>query len=120
MKKKLSFMKASRNCLPERLVCDASVDPNPKCEAWGHYKYARQGKERLLGTLHREPVDTRTLFEKCMAAESSASSVKIPIRFEPADFFFIPGHQIGKAVLLARLYGKVLKNKDDRHTVLVL
>ena len=109
MKKKLSFMRPSRNRLSERLVCDASVNSNPKCESWAHYKYARQGKERLLGTLHGEPVDTRTLFEKCMAAESSASGVKIPIRFEPADFFFIPGHQIGKAALLARLYAKVLK-----------
>ena len=107
-KKKLSFMRPSRNRLPERLVCDASVNPNPKCEWWGHYKHARQGKERLLGTLHGEPVDTRTLFEKCMAAESSASGVNIPIRFGQADFFFIPGYQIGQAVLLAKLYAKVL------------
>ena len=111
-------MKPSRNRVPERLVCDASVNPNPKCEQWMHYKYARQGKERILGTLQGEPFDTRSLFEKCMAAEGSASGAKIPIRFEPADFFFIPGHQIGKAALLAKLYGKV-KYKDERKTVLL-
>ena len=109
MKKKLSFKRASR-IQDQFTVCDATVDPNPnpKCKDWIHYKAARECKEKLMSALHDEPDATRNLVEKCKAAESTASGFQIPLRFGNADFFFIPGHQMFQAVLLARLYGKVI------------
>ena len=61
-----------------------------------------------MGALHDEPDATRNLVEKCKAMESTASGFQIPLRYGNADFFYIPGHQMFQAVLLARLYGKVI------------